>query len=35
LTYPRLHLAACLIGSIVFAWVSTGKDLLSLLQAKE
>ncbi|MBR5702545.1 MAG: hypothetical protein IKX47_08755 [Oscillospiraceae bacterium] len=35
LTYPGLHLAACLIGSIVFAWISTGKDLLSLLQAKE
>ena len=35
LTYPGLHLAACLIGSIIFAWVSTGKDLLSLLQAKE
>lgn len=35
LTYPGLHLAACLIGSTVFAGVSTGKDLLSLLQAKE
>ena len=35
LTYPGLHLAVCLIGSIIFAWVSTGKDLLSLLQAKE
>ena len=35
LTYPGLHLAACLIGSVIFAWVSTGKDLLSLLQAKE
>lgn len=35
LTYPGLHLAACLMGSVIFAWVSTGKDLLSLLQAKE
>ncbi len=35
LIYPAIHLAACLLGSILFAWVSTGKDLLSLLQAKE
>ncbi len=35
LVYPGFHLAACLIGSVIFAWVSTGKDLLSLLQAKE
>lgn len=35
MVYPAVHLAACLVGSFVFSWVSTRKDLLSLLQAKE
>ena len=35
LTYPLIHFAACVIGSGVFAVLSTRRDVLSMLQSKE